>query len=433
LWGRGLDSPGITRLIAALGAVAALVFTGWLVRDAHATLPLFDLGAYRVAGERVLGGGSLYGSPLVGTTRGVFEFVYTPFAALLFAPLAVLPAWALLPVALVVGVGLLIGVVWLSLLGLGQPPSRRLLALCLGLSGLLLWCEPVWETVTFGQVNLLLAVLVLADLGRDKSAWGRGALIGVAAGIKLTPAFFVVYLLVTRQFRAAAAAGGAFLATALVGAVTLPGDSRVFWAGAFADPARVGVPDHPGNQSLRGLVARVLGLGSGAQLLWLVSAAALAAAGLWLAARFTASGRELTAAVLCGLTAVVVSPFSWVHHWVWFVPLLIVLLDRALPRRGRSAWSAWLACGVASAVGCHWFFAWFAGVAPSVGGPVGAVLLAGYQNAYVWLTLALFAAAAWLPGRWRRAPAVDAAPAVDVVEAADSTAPHIPSYRRTPV
>jgi len=30
---------------------------------------------------------------------------------------------------------------------------------------------------------------------------GPGALIGVAAGIKLTPAFFVVYLLVTRQFR----------------------------------------------------------------------------------------------------------------------------------------------------------------------------------------------------------------------------------------
>ena len=197
----------MSRAITVIGAVAALVFAGWLVRGAHATMPLFDLGAYRVAGERVLAGGSLYGSPLVGTVRGVFEFVYTPFAALLFAPLAVLPAWALLPVALVVGVGLLIGVVWLSLIGLGQPPSRRLLALCLGLSGLLLWCEPVWETVTFGQVNLLLAVLVLADLGRDKSAWGRGALIGVAAGIKLTPAFFVVYLLVTRQFRAAAVGG----------------------------------------------------------------------------------------------------------------------------------------------------------------------------------------------------------------------------------
>jgi len=423
----------VVRVIGVLGAVGALVFASGLVRGAHATMPLFDLGAYRVAGQRVLGAGSLYGSPLVGTSRGVFEFVYTPFAALLFAPLAGLPGSALLPVALVLGVGLLAGLVWLSLVGLGQRPSARLLALCLGLTGLLLWCEPVWETITFGQINLLLAVLVLADLGRPRGARGRGALIGIAAGIKLTPAFFVVYLLVTRQFRAAAAAAGAFVVTVLVGAVTLPGDSRVFWAGAFADPARVGVPDHPGNQSLRGLVARVLGLGSGAQLLWLVSAAALAAAGLWLAARFTASGRELTAAVLCGLTAVVVSPFSWVHHWVWFVPLLIVLLDRALPRRGRSAWSAWLACGVASAVGCHWFFAWFAGVAPSVGGPVGAVLLAGYQNAYVWLTLALFAAAAWLPGRWRRAPAVDAAPAVDVVEAADSTAPHIPSYRRTPV
>ena len=411
----------MSRAITVIGAVAALVFAGWLARGAHAAMPLFDLGAYRVAGERVLSGGSLYGSPLVGTVRGVFEFVYTPFAALLFVPLAVLPGWALLPVALVIGVGLLAGVVWLSLVGLGQPPSRRLVALCLGLTGLLLWCEPVWETVTFGQVNLLLAVLVLADLGRPKAAWGRGALIGVAAGIKLTPAFFVVYLLVTRQFRAAGVAVGAFLATVLVGAVTLPADSRVFWAGAFADPARVGVPDHPGNQSLRGLIARALGMGSAAQLLWLGSAAVLAGAGLWLAARFTASGRELTGAVLCGLTGVAVSPFSWVHHWVWFVPLLIVLLDRALPRRGRAAWSAWLACGVAAVVGCHWFFAWFAGVVPGVGGPVGAAVRAGYENAYVWLTVGLLAAAAWLPGRWPGAPT------------ADSTAPHTPSYRRTHV
>jgi alpha-1,2-mannosyltransferase len=414
----------VSRVITVIGALAALVFAGWLVRGAHATMPLFDLGAYRVAGERVLSGGSLYGSPLVGTVRGVFEFVYTPFAALLFVPLAVLPGWALLPVALVVGVGLLAGVVWLSLVGLGQPPSRRLLALCLGLTGLLLWCEPVWETVTFGQVNLLLAVLVLADLGRPRSAWGRGALIGVAAGIKLTPAFFVVYLLVTRQFRAAAAAGGAFLATVLVGAVTLPGDSRVFWAGAFADPARVGVPDHPGNQSLRGLVARELGMGSAATLCWLASAAVLACAGLWLAARFTASGRELTGAVLCGMTGVAVSPFSWVHHWVWFVPLLIVLLDRALPRRGRAAWSAWLACGTTAVVGCHWFFAWFAGISPGVGGPVGAVLRAGYENAYVWLTVVLLAAAAWLPGRWPGVPA-----AAELL----ATAPHTPSYRRTHV
>ncbi|HEX4248452.1 MAG TPA: glycosyltransferase 87 family protein [Pseudonocardia sp.] len=398
----------MTRLLGALGAVAALVFAGWLVRDAHATMPLFDLGAYRVAGERVLTGGSLYGSPLVGTTRGVFEFVYTPFAALLFTPLAVLPGWALLPVALVVGVGLLAGVVWLSLVGLGHPPSRRSVVLCLGLSGLLLWCEPVWETVTFGQVNLVLAVLVLGDLGRPRAAWGRGALIGVAAGIKLTPAFFVVYLLVTRQFRAAGVAVGAFLATVLVGAVTLPGDSRVFWAGAFADPARVGVPDHPGNQSLRGAVARTLGMGSAAQLLWLVAAAVLACAGLWLAARSDAAGRELTAAALCGLTGVAVSPFSWVHHWVWFVPLLVVLLDRALPRRGRAAWAAWLAFAGVAVVGCHWFFAWFAGFVPGFGGPVGAVVRIGYQNAYVWLTVVLLAVAAWLPGRWRRAP--DAAP-----------------------
>jgi alpha-1,2-mannosyltransferase len=395
---RGLGSPGVARVLLVVGAAAALLF-GWSVfRDPRAGMPLFDLTAYRVAGERVLGGGSLYGSPLVGATRGVFEFVYPPFAALLFAPLALLPGPALLAAALAAGAVLLAGLVWLSLVGLGHPPTRRLLALCLGLSGVLLWCEPVWETVTFGQVNLLLAVLVLADLLRPPSARGKGALIGLAAGIKLTPLFFVAYLLVTRRFRAAAVAGGAFLATVLLGALVLPADSRTFWAGAFADPARVGVPEHPGNQSLRGLIARELGRqfqGTGQQLLWLVSAAVLAGAGLWLAARFASAGRELGAALLCGITAVAVSPFSWVHHWVWFVPLLIVLLDRALLRR---TWTAWLACGAAAAIGCHWFFSSLGGVSG------GALFRAGYQNAYVWSTLALFAAAARVSGRWRRAP-----------------------------
>lgn len=48
---------------------------------------------------------------------------------------------------------------------------------------------------------------------------------------------------------------------------------------------------------------------------------------------------------MCGLTALLISPVSWVPHWVWAVPLLIML--GALAWRHRSAW--WLAVAVVTA------------------------------------------------------------------------------------
>jgi alpha-1,2-mannosyltransferase len=386
---RGLTSRGVSRAVAAAGAVAALLFLRAVVLDPRGILPLFDLTAYQVGGQRVLGGVSLYDSPLLGATRGVFEFVYPPFAALLFVPLAPLHGAVFVAVAVVVGVGLLAGVVWLSLIGLGLiGPGRASASLGLGLTGLLLWCEPILETVAFGQINLLVLVLVLADVLRPDSARSKGALIGLAAGIKLTPLFFVLYLLVTRRFRAASVAGAAFLATVLVGAVVLPGDSRTFWAGAFADPSRVGVPRHPGNQSLRGLIARAWGSGTGEQLLWFASAVLVALVGLWLAARLASCGQELAAAVVCGVTATAVSPFSWAHHWVWFAPLLILLLDRALRRGTAAAWLAWAGVAV---MGAHGYFTLFGLLPAPLDAPVGNLPTIVYQHGYVVMTAVLLA------------------------------------------
>jgi hypothetical protein len=86
---------------------------------------------------------------------------------------------------------------------------------------LALCTEPVRQTLGFGQVNLWLFALVLLDLvvlGRTGSRWA-GAGVGIATAIKLTPGLFIVYLLVTEQWRAARTAtvttaaltGGAFL------------------------------------------------------------------------------------------------------------------------------------------------------------------------------------------------------------------------------
>src|SRR5581483_12201814 len=73
----------------------------------------------------------------------------------------------------------------------------RWFVICLALP-LVTWLQPVRETLTFGQINLVLALLVLADLlvlaPRGSRLTGVG--IGLAAAIKLTPAVFILYLLV---------------------------------------------------------------------------------------------------------------------------------------------------------------------------------------------------------------------------------------------
>ena len=76
--------------------------------------------------------------------------------------------------------------------------------------------EPVWHTVSFGQINLTLAALVAIDVCRWRGSRYGGMLAGVASAIKLTPLIFVLYLAVSaadetrcaRRARCGAQCGG---------------------------------------------------------------------------------------------------------------------------------------------------------------------------------------------------------------------------------
>ena len=87
-----------------------------------------------------------------------------------------------------------------------------------------------------GQVNLALMALIIWDLCQPDTAasrWWKGAGVGIAAGIKLVPLIFIPYLLLTRRFRQAAVASGAFVATVAAGFVVLPADSAKWWFGGL--------------------------------------------------------------------------------------------------------------------------------------------------------------------------------------------------------
>ena len=81
--------------------------------------------------------------------------------------------------------------------------------------------DPIRETVLLGQVNLLVALLVIADMTLDLRL-PRGVLVGLAAAIKITPVILIPYLFLTRQTKAGLRATGVFAAAAAVAAAVSP-------------------------------------------------------------------------------------------------------------------------------------------------------------------------------------------------------------------
>ncbi len=186
----------------------------------------------------------------------------------------------------------------------------------------------------YGQINLLIALLIVGDLSRRDDARGKGALIGLAGGLKLTPLVFVPYLLFSGKRRAVCVALGAFAATIAGGYAVLPDDSRRFWGdGLFLNSRRVGGSYVPANQSLRGLILRLNpSFGSG-RIVAIVLAVALA--GIALAVLASRRGDEAMGFSLCALTGLLVSPVSWTHHWTLAVPALLLLGVRVIRRRSK--------------------------------------------------------------------------------------------------
>ncbi|MFE9610326.1 glycosyltransferase 87 family protein [Streptomyces sp. NPDC006012] len=281
-----------------------------------------DALVYRAEGEAVLHGGDLYGFTV---TEWRLPATYPPFAAVLFVPTTWIPVPAMKATFLAGNALLLAGLVALSVRLAGR--TVRLPVVCTA-TALALWLEPVFQTVLFGQINLALACLVLWDLTRPPGARGRGLALGVAAGIKLTPAIFVGYLLLTGRRREAATATAAFAGTVALGTVLLPAASVDFWTGRIFETGRVGKGWIVDNQSLLGLIARATGDPAPGPA-WALPAAAVAVAGLWAAAR---APRERHGILLAAGTALLVSPVSWSHHWVWCVPLTAVLLAEGRTR-----------------------------------------------------------------------------------------------------
>ena len=333
--------PALAAALLAISLPAVLAVTETFTRTRGSML---DLRVYLWGGAYV----DHAQNPYQHIFRHVLHFTYTPFAAALFAVLVPLNLMVTRWLITAVSVASLAAVVWLTWGSLGHSRSRGRVGWTLAATAVVVWIEPVRQTLSYGQVNLILMLLILADLCMPDSRWWKGVGVGIAAGFKLTPLIFIPYLILTRRYRAAAVSVATFVVTALGSAVIMPAAAHDYWLnGLFINPNRIGNVRYVGNQSLYGAIARLAGSTIAARPYQLAAVAVVGSAGLLLAAWASRRGQEMVGILTCALTGLLVSPVSWSHHWVWVAPMMVVLAHLAtsplaLPSARRTRLACWL-------------------------------------------------------------------------------------------
>jgi alpha-1,2-mannosyltransferase len=305
--------------VLALACLSVLV---WLVVVVALVDPTFvDVRVYRAEGRALLDGADLYG-PLPGITS---VNTYPPFAALLFVPAALAPLGFVKVASVVLNLGLLVLVSWLSMRLAG---GRTTVAAVAALAAVAIWSEPVMTSFSYGQINLALLALVLWDATLPAESRLRGVGIGLAAAIKVTPALLIVYLVLTGRFRAAATAVGTVVATMAVMLLVDADSTWTYWTHQLFDFSRIGRLENAANQSVRGWLVRAHHTRDTPPVEMLLVLAVLIV-GLAVAVLAYHRLGEAWGLLATAVTGLLVSPISWSHHWVWCVPILALLWCQA--------------------------------------------------------------------------------------------------------
>lgn len=334
--------PTIGWRLFQLLTLAALAWASWrLLVDAPYRI---DIDVYRMGGRAWLDGAPLYSDGTMFHTRAGLDlpFTYPPLAAVVFAPFAWLSLSGAGVTITVITLLLLVVSTWIVLTRLqvleratfapGPAWLRRGWLAVAIVAPAVVYLEPIRANFDFGQINVVLMTLVIADCVPRRTPWPRGLLLGVAIALKLTPAVFLLYFLLRRDTRALIVAAASAVAATLVGGVLAWQDSFQYWTRTVHDTDRIGTATLNTNQNIAGTLAR-LGLGETPRfVVWVVASVAVLALVVWAANRVlkatSSEGSHGEAAVLAlvsvAMFGLIVSPVSWSHHWVWTLPTILV-------------------------------------------------------------------------------------------------------------
>ncbi len=199
---------------------------------------------------------------------------------------------------------------------------------------------PLRDQMRFGQVDVLLVALCVADCAAVNPRWPRGALVGLATAVKLTPGVFIIYLWISGRRRAAATAAAVAVAWTLGAFMLLPRDSLYYWTNAIFDSNRLGSNTGTSNQSLRGVLLRLFLPSAAPSALWLAALIVVGVAGFAVARRVARTGGEMAGVAVTGLLAVLLSPVAWIHHLAWVVVVIGAVVGDGRDRRRLAAAAA---------------------------------------------------------------------------------------------
>lgn len=285
---------------------------------------MVDLEVYRRAGGALIAGVDPYDLP------GSLPFLYPPFAALLSVPFALLPP-------IVVQLGWTAAGV-LAILAVMHRYGLSGWVLSLTGTAVVVFVEPVTQTLAYGQLGIILVALVVLDLVPGPRVLpsvrvlpGRphlptGVMTGIASAVKLTPAIFWLYLLFARRFRAAGVSIGVTAGATVLAAAVAPQVSLDFWGRLARGDTGLGTSIiFYTNQSVMADLIRLFGTSSRVSVMALGAAALVALLGVWAATRWHRVGDVGLAVTLCGIAGLLASPVSWAHHFVWIVPFALCM------------------------------------------------------------------------------------------------------------
>ncbi len=286
---------------------------------------MIDLDVYRRTGQLLLQGQDFFNA------EGL-PWIYPPFGALLTVPFAVIS----FEVAAVAWLLLCVGALAAILYRLNLTGWRLSLTVTL----CVLFVEPVAETLGFGQLGILLVAAAVLDSMPGPRVLRRriapeGWLTGLATAVKLTPAVVAAYNFFAGRRKPGLVAFASFVVATGLGFLLLPAASVHYWGGLLAGDTglNTGIV-YATNQSVLGVWSRLLGESSRGGL---IASALVVVLGVTAAVVVHRAGEVRLAICLAGVTSLLASPISWSHHYVWIVPLGVVLWQsRRLP-----GWYRW--------------------------------------------------------------------------------------------
>jgi alpha-1,2-mannosyltransferase len=288
----------------------------------------------------------------------VYSFLYLPQSLLLLFPLKFLPYTIAKNAMLLINHALILLVLYLIIYKLLKIPLFHPFS---ALAALYVFSfNPLQETLSHGQVNLLVLVLICIAwyLTKEKKHPALIALaLTLAIFLKLYPALLIVYYLIKKDYKVILWLGVIILVFTVIAAVILPTSiwmdwfNNVFLVGGYGSgihEVKAGVQE---NQSIHGFTSRLF-LGA-ERVETLIPSEMLAVVVPYLLSgaitifsiykiyrnRLSDNIVDLSYSLLL-LVMVLVAPLSWNHHITFVIPTILIGLYLVIYSQGDWKWLA---------------------------------------------------------------------------------------------